>query len=111
MNAKRFLSAGDLLINPDLLAYATVDGDADGPRLRLRLVFAAGAGTPARAEVRLAGEEAAALLRWLRLSARYLTPTGSFGPLGRPAEDSESAIPESRSPELTGSSRRTTDRG
>jgi hypothetical protein len=58
MNPKRFLSAGDILINPDLLAYATVEGgaDADGPRLRL--VFAAGAGTPARAEVRLAGEEA-----------------------------------------------------
>ena len=49
---------------PRPLALATVEEGDDGPRLRL--VLAAGAGTPPRTEVRLAGEEAAALLRWLR---------------------------------------------
>jgi hypothetical protein len=88
MPTKRFLAAGDLLINPELLAYATVEDDGNGPRLRL--VFAAGAGTSGRAEVRLAGEEAGAFLRWLRLGTQSLTSAGSFGPLGWPIEVSGS---------------------
>jgi hypothetical protein len=31
MPSKRFLAAGDLLINRELLAYATVEDDANGP--------------------------------------------------------------------------------
>ena len=82
MNAKRFLAVGDLLINPDLLAYATYEDDHDGPRLRLG--FATGSGASARAEVRLAGEEAEQALRWLRLNTFSLTQEGAFGPIGPP---------------------------
>jgi hypothetical protein len=82
MQTKRYLAVGDILINPDLLALATVEEGDDGPRLRL--VLAGGSGTSPRTEVRLAGEEAGALLRWLRLSSLYLTPDGAFGPLGSP---------------------------
>jgi hypothetical protein len=88
MQTKRYLAVGDILINPDLLALATVEEGDDGPRLRL--VLAGGSGTSPRTEVRLAGEEAGALLRWLRLSSLYLTSDGTFGPLGRPIEASGS---------------------
>jgi hypothetical protein len=84
MTNKRYLAVGDLLVNPDLLAYATFEGDEQGPRLRLG--FATGSGTSARAEVRLSGEEARHALRWLRLNTLSLTQEGAFGPIGPPVE-------------------------
>ncbi len=80
MANKRFLAVGDLLINPDLLAYATYEDDEHGPRLRLG--FATGSGGSARAEVRLSGDEARHALRWLRLNTLSLTQEGAFGPIG-----------------------------
>ncbi len=92
MSLKKFLAIGDLLINPDLLAYAAFEEDAGGPRLRLG--FATPAGNPGRAEVRLSGEEAGVAIRWLRLNATSLTREGAFGPIARPigATHSEQAI-------------------
>jgi hypothetical protein len=81
MASRRFLAVGDLLINPDLLAYAPFDQDADGPRFRLGFVTASGAS--ARAEVRLSGSEAGVALQWLRLHATSLTQEGAFGSIGR----------------------------
>jgi hypothetical protein len=81
MATQRFLAVGDLLINPDLLAYATFDEDADGPRLRLG--FATGSGGFANPEVQLSGSEAGVALRWLRLHATSLTQDGAFGSIGR----------------------------
>ena len=48
MESKRYLAVGNLLINPDLLAYATCEDDAYGTRLRLG--FATGSGATATAE-------------------------------------------------------------
>jgi hypothetical protein len=78
---KRFLAVGDLLFNPDLLAYATVEEAEEGHRVRLG--FSA-TGAASRGEVRLVGEEAAAVLRWLRLQTTPLTAASAFGPHGRP---------------------------
>jgi hypothetical protein len=88
MTTQRFLAIGDLLINPDLLAYATFEEEADGPRLRLG--FASGSGSSARAEVRLSGSEVGVALRWLRLHATSLTQEGAFGSVGRPIKGSPS---------------------
>lgn len=97
MPNKRFLAVGDLLINPDLLAYATFEEDGDGPRLRLG--FATGSGASARSEVRLSGEEANLTLRWLRLNTLSLTQEGAFGSIGHPVKG---AITEHRlEPETT----------
>ena len=81
--SKSFLAFGDYLINPDLLAYAIVENDGAEPRLRLG--FAASF-PDSRGELRLAGEEAREVLRWLRLNATFLTRGGGFGAIGRPAE-------------------------
>jgi hypothetical protein len=94
MQTKRYLAVGDILINPEHLAFATVEEGDDGPQLRL--VLAAGTGTSSRTEFRIAGEEAGALLRWLRLSSLYLTSDGTFGPLGGPIEASRSRPFEDR---------------
>jgi hypothetical protein len=64
-----FLAAGDVLINPALLAYAAVETDSDG--LQLRLGFAGQAGTP-ECELRLEGLEARSVLRWLRTHSEFL---------------------------------------
>jgi hypothetical protein len=88
MTTQRFLAIGDLLINPDLLAYATFEEDSDGPRLRLG--FATGSGAFAKPEVRLSGSEAGVALRWLRLHATSLTKDGAFGSIGRPVKGSPS---------------------
>ncbi len=85
-----FLAVGDYLFNPELLAYAIVENDREEPQLRLG--FAA-ASPDSGGELRLAGEEARELLRWLRLNATYLTKGGGFGSIGRspePAVDRES---------------------
>jgi hypothetical protein len=66
---KIFLAAGDVLINPALLAYAVVETDSDGAQLRLG--FAGQAGS-AHTEVKLAGLEARSVLRWLRTNAEFL---------------------------------------
>jgi hypothetical protein len=66
---KSFLAAGDVLINPSLLAYAVVETDSDGPQLRLGFSGQAG---DARCEVRLTGLEARSVLRWLRVNSEFL---------------------------------------
>src|SRR5207248_2419784 len=78
---KTFLAVGDLLINPNLLAYAAVEGDAEEPKLRLAFSSSAPGAYP-RNEIRLAGEEARATLRWLRLNATYLNQAAAFGTPG-----------------------------
>jgi hypothetical protein len=75
--SKKFLSAGDVLINPDLLAYALVEDDGvEGPRLRLG--FSAPAG--GRSDVVVVGEAASEILRWLRLNSEFLSRNGGFAP-------------------------------
>ncbi|WP_165071788.1 hypothetical protein [Paludisphaera rhizosphaerae] len=77
--SKRFLSVGDILINPELLAYAVVESDgADGPQLRLG--FSAQAG--GRSDLVVAGEAASEILRWLRLNSDFLSKQGTFAPNG-----------------------------
>jgi hypothetical protein len=66
---KSFLAAGDVLINPALLAYASVETDTDG--IQLRLGFA-GPSTSGPRELRLTGLEARSVLRWLRTHAEFL---------------------------------------
>jgi hypothetical protein len=78
---KGFLAAGDVLINPALLAYAAVETDSDG--LRLRLGFAGQANSP-QCEIRLEGLEARSVLRWLRTNSEFLdagTTSGRRVPL------------------------------
>jgi hypothetical protein len=72
---KGFLAAGDVLINPALLAYATVETDSDG--LQLRLGFAGQAGAP-QCEIRLEGLEARSVLRWLRSNTEFLDAGSSL---------------------------------
>jgi hypothetical protein len=67
MNGKQFLAAGDVLINPALIAYATVETDTEG--YRLRLGFAGPTGAP---EIVVDGFEARSILRWLRQHAEFL---------------------------------------
>ena len=74
---KTFLSVGDVVINPDQLAYAAVDGDPDDPRLRL--VFAPFATSAGRGELKLEGEDAKAALRWLRLNSSFANVATGFG--------------------------------
>ncbi|MDB5349690.1 MAG: hypothetical protein JWN86_937 [Planctomycetota bacterium] len=76
---KTFLAVGDLLINPNLLAFAAVEGDAED--LKLRLAFST-PGAQLRNEVRLVGEEARATLRWLRLNATFVNQEAAFGSTG-----------------------------
>jgi hypothetical protein len=66
---KTFLAAGDVLINPSLLAYAFVETDSDG--VQVRLGFSGQAGAPQK-EVRLVGLEARSVLRWLRTNSEFL---------------------------------------
>jgi hypothetical protein len=99
--SKKFLSIGDTLINPDQLAYAVFDKeDCGGPRLRLG--FAAQPGD--QGQLRLEGEEAREVLRWLRQNANFLTRAGGLGPIGPSRETSGNrsranlAFPFARSP-------------
>ncbi|MGP0066394.1 MAG: hypothetical protein ACLQGP_22750 [Isosphaeraceae bacterium] len=78
--SKQFLAVGDYLINPELLTYAISEGR------QLRLGFAHPA-PDAHGELRLDGEEAREVLRWLRLNAIFLTKAGRFGSVGVPVED------------------------
>jgi hypothetical protein len=81
---KTFLAAGDVLINPSLLAYAAVDTDSEGPQLRLG--FAGQAGST-HYEVRLTGLEARSVLRWLR-TTRGPTHSAAIGPRARSSRSS-----------------------
>jgi hypothetical protein len=67
------------LINPGLLTYAI----SEGPQLRLGFTSRV---QDAQGELRLNGEEAKEVLRWLRLNATFLSKAGSFGSIGVPAE-------------------------
>src|SRR5262245_27213241 len=66
---KPFLAAGDVLINPALLAFAAVETDSDGLRLWLRF---SGPGPEAGTELELDGLEARSMLSWLRRNAEFL---------------------------------------
>ena len=78
---KPFLAAGDLLINPGLLAYAVVETDTEGPHLRLGFTGPA-ASTPG--EILLSGLEARSVLRWLRTNAEFLDAGSPSARLNRP---------------------------
>jgi hypothetical protein len=67
MNGKQFLAAGNVLINPALIAYAAVETDSEG--YRLRLGFAGPTDPP---EILVQGIEARTILRWLRQHAEFL---------------------------------------
>lgn len=66
---KSFVSAGDVLINPELLAFASVETDSEGVQLRLGF---AGEGGAEPSELRLTGPEARSVLGWLRANAEFL---------------------------------------
>lgn len=95
MNEKSFLAAGDTLINPALLAYASVETDSDG--IQVRLGFAGGP-AGAASELKLQGLEARSVLRWLRTRAEFLD-SGSLdrrvgaSPLYRSGAASNSVCP------------------
>jgi hypothetical protein len=74
--SKQFLAVGDYLINPALLTFAVLDRDSAEPALRLGF---APSPLDAGSELRLFGEEAREVLRWLRLNAVFLTRAGEFG--------------------------------
>ena len=82
MQVKTFLSIGDVVINPDQLAYAALDGDPDEPRLRL--VFAPVATSGGRGELKLEGEDAKAALRWLRQNSSFANVAAGFGTAATP---------------------------
>ncbi len=91
---KQFLAVGDYLINPELLTYAVLEEGSAEPHLRLG--FAAG-GAVAAGDLRLTGDVAREVLRWLRLNAVFLSTGGGFGATGIPARppvetDSKSQI-------------------
>jgi hypothetical protein len=94
--SKKFLSIGDTLINPDQLAYAVFDKEGcGGPRLRLG--FASQSGD--QGQLRLEGEAAREVLRWLRQNANFLSKPGGLGPIGPSRETSpEQLESESRLP-------------
>jgi hypothetical protein len=70
---KTFLAAGDVLLNPDLLAYAVIETDSEGQSVRLGFTGLAGA---APSEMLLSGPEARSVLRWLRTNAEFLDAGG-----------------------------------
>jgi len=70
---KTFLAAGDILLNPELLAYAVIETDSDGPSVRLGFTGLAGV---APNEMLLSGLEARSVLRWLRTNAEFLDSGG-----------------------------------
>jgi hypothetical protein len=77
---KTFLAAGDILLNPELLAYAVIETDSEGQQVRLGFTGLAGA---APSEMLLTGLEARSVLRWLRTNAEFLD---SGGPSSRGGE-------------------------
>jgi hypothetical protein len=70
---KTFLAAGDVFLNDEMLAYAVIETDSEG--LRLRLGFTGTAAAEPR-EILVTGSEARAVLRWLRTNAEFLDSGG-----------------------------------
>jgi hypothetical protein len=81
--SKQFLAVGDYLINPELLTYAVHEPTAAEPRLRLGFATRGG---DHESELRLTGDVAREVLRWLRLNAVFLGTGGAFGSTGVPAQ-------------------------
>lgn len=77
--SRPFLIAGDVVINPALLAFASVETDSEG--IQLRLGFS-GPGSLAVREIELRGLEARSMLRWLRSHAEFLDAGSSTGRSG-----------------------------
>jgi hypothetical protein len=73
MPMKNFLATGDVLLNPELLAYAVIETDSEGQRVRLGCTGLAGV---ALNEMLLSGLEARSVLRWLRTNAEFLDAGG-----------------------------------
>jgi len=73
MLMKTFLAAGDVLLNPELLAYAVIETDSEGQSVRLGFTGLAGS---APNEMLLTGLEARSVLRWLRTNAEFLDAGG-----------------------------------
>jgi hypothetical protein len=83
--SKHFLAVGDYLINPELLTFAVLERGPAEPCLRLG--FAMRENDPER-DLRLTGDVAREVLRWLRLHSVFLTNAGGFGSAGIPAQRS-----------------------
>jgi hypothetical protein len=77
--SKQFLAVGDYLINPERLTYAVFEQVAAEPHLRLG--FGTG-GADTEGDLRLTGEAAREVLRWLRLNSVFLGAGGGFGAIG-----------------------------
>ncbi len=77
--SKQFLAVGDYLINPELLTFAVLEQGSAEPRLRLGF---ATHGAGQEGELRLTGDVAREVLRWLRLNAVFLSAGGGFGSTG-----------------------------
>jgi hypothetical protein len=75
-----YIAAGEVLLNPALLAYAVVETDSEGPRLRLGFLGRTG---EAPGEVIVSGPEARSLLGWLRRDAQFLDSGDGPRPAGR----------------------------
>jgi hypothetical protein len=100
--SKQFLAVGDYLINPQLLSFAILERGHGEPRLRLGFATAGGA-ADGDGELRLTGDDAREVLRWLRLNATFLTVGGGFGSTGVSWErsiesDSRPSVRPGRSP-------------
>jgi hypothetical protein len=84
--SKQFLAVGDYLINPELLTFAVLEQGAAEPHLRLGFATRA---AEQEGELRLTGDVAREVLRWLRLNAVFLSTGGGFGSTGVPAQSSQ----------------------
>lgn len=84
-----FLTTGDVLINAELLTYASVVTDSEGLHVSLAFAQGNGPGNPG-GEVRLSGPEARSVLRWLRARSEdidrgsYTLDFESCPPVARP---------------------------
>jgi hypothetical protein len=83
--SKPFLAVGDYLINPGLLTFAVLEHGPAEPRLRLGF---ANRNAEQGEELRLTGEAAREVLRWLRLNSVFLGAAGGFGSTGIVGESS-----------------------
>jgi hypothetical protein len=82
---KQFLAVGDYLINPELLTFAVLEQGPAQPRLRLGF---ATRNAEQDGELRLTGDVAREVLRWLRLNSVFLSTGGGFGSTGIPERPS-----------------------
>jgi hypothetical protein len=89
---KQFLAVGDYLINPELLTFAVVEQGPAQPRLRLGF---ATRNAEQDGELRLTGDVAREVLRWLRLNSVFLSDKGGFGSTGIPERPTYETDPRS----------------